>query len=164
MGRPNKYDEPLKSYGVKISPMHVFALKLIARTGNTSAEATVLEGVIESLAERLPISRNWRDIWDSNPAIAWLNAYALPEFKPLQRETLRVEFIRQHLAFFYSDKAGKIPNAPRATTLWEHVDELAAEWVKTRRTDYWAAAKKMAAILKKAKLEAPQFGSGASAD
>lgn len=127
MGRPRKHAEPLVSYTLKISPEHVFALKLICRTGDVSAESTVLENAIEAMADRLKISRHWRDMSSRNPGVMWLNAYALPEYRPILKERPRVEFIEAHKQFFYRDKSRATPNAENATILWNEIDELAAE-------------------------------------
>jgi hypothetical protein len=136
----------------------------MARTGG-EPESTAYERAIECLVAQRPLSRDWREIWDRRVAVANLNAYALPEYKPStarsgggQSEADRVEFIFSHGAFFYSDKGMTIPHAERASVLWEHLDELVAEWVSKRKTDYHVAAKRMATILKKAQLDPPPFG------
>ncbi len=158
MARPRKHEDPLVSYTLHLSPKHVFALKLICRTGDIDSESNVLEGAIEALASRMKLSRHWSELWSPSPGVAWLNAYALPEYRPISKEIGRVEFITAHAQFFYKDRARTIPNAENATLLWDDVDELAKEWISTRKTSYWGTAKKMAATLKKAGLQVPSFG------
>jgi hypothetical protein len=163
MARPKKHNEGLTSYTLHISPRLVFALKMIARTGETRAEGTVLEEAIQQIADKLPISRHWSELWSTgSPSVTWLNAYALPEYRPIVKEQKRFEFIMQHSAFFYRDKAKTHPIAENANVLWDDIDELAEEWTKKKKTDYWVAAKKMAAMLKKAGLNPPPFGSETS--
>lgn len=158
MARPRKHEDPLVSYTLHISPKHVFALKLICRTGDTSSESSVIESALEALANKLKLSRHWSEMWHSNPGVAWLNAYALPEYRPIAKEETRVEFINAHAQFFYRDKAHAVPNAENTTILWDEIDVWATEWVTTRKTSYWGVAKKMAAALKKAGLPVPSFG------
>jgi hypothetical protein len=158
MARPRKYEELAASYTLHVNPKYIFALKLVCRTGDTDSEANVLEAAIEALASRMKISRHWTELWSASPGVAWLNAYALPEYRPIQKELGRVEFITAHAQFFYKDKARSVPNAENATILWDDVDGLAKEWLSTRKTNYWGTAKKMAATLKKAGLSVPSFG------
>ncbi len=163
--RPKKHIDGVSSTSVRLGDRYRFALKLIARTGETRAESTVIENAIEDIAGKLPISRHWLELWDAQPAVAYLNMISLPEYRPLDRsvsgapsDAARADFISAHWQFFYSDKKRQTPIRANANVLWDDLDQLVTEWQKTKKTDYWSTAKKMTAMLKKAKLDPPSFG------
>lgn len=157
MPRPRRQQFVLKSISFKLSDKARFALRVIARRQNKT-DALVLEEAIEDIANRLPLSRHWLELWDEEEAVRMLNLFALAEYKAATGEAARVAFVAAHAQFFYADKARQTPHRARATILWPHIDEMETLWTKKKSEDYWAAAKAMASLLRKAKLDPPPFG------
>lgn len=167
MARPKKYDKPLKSTSFRISPKHLFALRIVARQSGVS-DATAFEHTVERMADETKLSRHWVDMWDEEESVRTLNLFALPEYRPAQvavrgaRKSIAEAELRAfcfaHAQFFWADKARTTPKRAFAVVLWSHIEELAEQWKKNRDDDYHVAAKQMATLLKKAKLDPPAFG------
>lgn len=157
MARPRRQRDVLKSTSFKLSDKARFALRVIARRRHKT-DGLVLEEAIEDIANGLSLSRHWLELWDEEEAVRMLNLFALAEYKAPASEAPLVAFISAHAPFFYADKARQTPHRARATTLWPHVYDLERLWVKEKSEDYRVAAKAMASILRKAKLDPPAFG------
>ena len=167
MPRPRKHGVRLQSQTFKTTERHQFAIRLVANQQGKS-QSTVQEEMIERMANELTLSRRWDDLWDEEESVRILNCFALPEYRASEKAT-RMKgraltekqvraFVIAHAPFFYADKARTTPKRKFAVVLWPHVEELAQAWHENRDEDYYIAAKQMTAILKKAKLEPPEFG------
>jgi hypothetical protein len=157
MSRQKRHDEGLKHTSVRISDLHKFAMRAIARSRGES-DSVAVERALETEADNLALSRSWRELWDPEESVRTLALWGLPEFKPATKEHAACSFVVAHAQFFYSDKARNLPHRARAIILWPHLDEMEHLWRTTKHEDYWAAAKEMAKLLRKAKLDAPLFG------
>lgn len=157
MPRPKRHKDGLKHTSFRISERHRFALRVIARTKKES-DSIALERAIEELADALPLSRAWSELWDVEESVRTLNLWALPQFKPATDEHERFAFVGAHPQFFWADKARHTPHRARAIVLWPHLDDLVEQWRLTKYEEYHAAAKEMAKWLRKAKLDPPAFG------
>lgn len=153
--------EPIKSTSFRLNEQQKFALKLMARINGVS-DSDALGNIIEEAAKMLPISRHYLDLYDEEESVRMLNLFALLDFKPSkaseEEERQQRAFCVAHGQFFWTDASRSTPRRAFAVTLWPHLNELVELWKTRRDEDYWVAAKAMAAILKKAKLDPPPFG------
>lgn len=165
MGRPPKYEKKMTAMNLKLSPKHQFGLRLVARIKGDSMGAE-MGRVIDELARALPISRNWSELWDEDPAVATLNIFGLPEYRAaaqpqtwngIKDESEVHALVMAHPEFFYTDSSMVYPRRKFAVILWPHVDDLAKLWKRERDDDYYVAAKKMLAILGKSLSKDPDF-------
>lgn len=146
-----------KSTSFRLSELHLFGLRLIARQREQS-DGDAMERMIERGIAGL-LSADWvSELWDEEEAVRWLRVFALPEYKSAADERRLVVFLLAHQQFFWADKARREVDRARAVVLWPHRFDLEKQWQMTKATDHWAAAKEMAKILKAAKLSAPPFG------
>lgn len=156
-----RHETKLKHTAMRISEMHRFGLRFLARTGDESDSMAVERAVQDRADSRSEsTSRSWRDLWDPEESVRFLALWALPEFRigSDKDEKILVPFVAAHREFFYSDKARTIPHRARAIILWPHRFDMEALWRKTMHEDYHAAAKEMAKLLRKARVDPPVFG------
>lgn len=163
MPRPKRTSSPLKPTSFRLSERAKFAARFLARTGDRgTSEALELEKALEMMAGERSTSSSWLELWDENEAVRQLRLYALPEFKPSEHprdnEKVIAQFLSTHAQFFYRNKSRGEPDRAKAEILWPHIDELATLWMTKKSEDYWCAAKQMASLLRKAKLDPPPFG------
>lgn len=156
-GRPRKHDVDVMPTSFRLSERHKFALRFVAGCSRETLNTT-MERVINTMANEVPTSRAWATMWDEEESVRMLNLYALTEWTaPTQEQDARA-FCFAHREFFWADKERTTPRRAFAVILWPHVTELAHEWKTTRDEDYNAAARRMAGLLKKAKLTPPAVG------
>lgn len=132
-------------------------MRFLARTGDVS-DSIAVELALEERADKRKASMNWRELWDEEESVRTLALWGLAEFRPASTEVVLHRFIKAHAQFFYSDKAHTQPHRARAVILWPHLNDLEQLWRTTKHEDYHAAAKEMAKILRRAKLDPPAFG------
>lgn len=159
MARPRKSDTgmPTISTSYKLSAKHRFALHLLARQGGTTYTA-VLEDAVDELAKsKLNLPKHWLELYDPEPSMRMLRAFAISTYKATSEEDEMIAFIRAHPQFWWADKDHTEPKRQYVTVLWPERERYIKIW-RGRDKNYWAAAEAMAADLKKAKIEPPKFG------
>lgn len=129
-----------------------FATKAIDKTKQAFAEGAIRAAADDATDAE---GRNWRKFWDTSPGVRELNMIRWGAFDTDVDEDRRLEFVKAHDAFFFTDKERRTIFRAAVDVLWGDIDALQQEWFDTRRADYWGVWRKMGERLTAAGLTPP---------
>lgn len=142
---------------IRMSEKLKFALNLVGRQEKRNL-TQIVEEAIEARADSLKIGTPWDVLWDEDEGVRMLNLLALPGYKADEDEREIKQFTQHHSEYFYSDKAGTVPNRTCVSVLWPKLRHYMHLWRNERHVNAQAAAEAMEVALKAAKVKPPKVG------
>jgi hypothetical protein len=147
-----------ETFNLRLTKRARFALEYVRLTrGLTRTDITI--SAIEAAARTIQVEgKSFDDYWDECDGVRWLRVFKVRSFPLEERHERYKSFAAVHAPFFYD--ANFEPNRHHCEVLWSTnaiIDAYVLLFDQTKRTDFYAAGRKMADDLKAAGLPPPQW-------
>lgn len=151
-----------QTLSLRLDPKTRFVLEFLAKM-NRQSITTVVEDAIRRAgrADKLnPFdekSKTWSDFWDVREGVRQMQLLAEPNFPSDYEDDELRDFIKMHIEFFSETFELTNPDRINVEILWPNIELYLDSWNETKRNDPWAVGHQMAADLKAACVEPPEW-------
>jgi len=147
---------------LRLDPKTRFMLEFMAKLKRQSI-TTIVEEAIRRAGSDTQVetfdkeSKTWRDYWDISDGIRAINMLADSDLPSSFEDDEIRAFVRWHIEFFSDTNKLEDPDRINVEVLWPNIESYVQIWQDTKRSDPWAAGKKMADDLTSANLRSPNW-------